>query len=352
MPVWAVASGRQTGVFATWGACEKSVKGFSRAVHKRFAGHAEAAAWLEATLAQSIPRGGLQDPQLAKPSEQGAAASEEALTSEQRARMQAMRALALERLEAKRAAPSQEAVELSSPPALPTPALGPAVSGLEEGEIALPGVMQQGGAASLPPSAALAPDGFEVTSGDCGVSSLPLEPSVRAEPESSAHEAPQASASAPAGAPSTRPAWLATHSRSEAGKAKQRKRKAEARKRKKDAAKAARGATPADAAATAPTEPPSASQVRAMAKQLAQERKRLEREKRLAFSRGARSERRKLEEARKAKAGRRDRVKALRGVAGAARRHRNKGKMAARHDPSKRAREHDPAPQRIVRRRA
>ena len=46
MPVWAVARGRTLGVFDTWSACEKSVKGFSRAHYKRLTGRAAATAWL------------------------------------------------------------------------------------------------------------------------------------------------------------------------------------------------------------------------------------------------------------------------------------------------------------------
>ena len=46
MPVWAAARGHTVGVFDSWSACEKSVKGFSRALYKRFAGRADATAWL------------------------------------------------------------------------------------------------------------------------------------------------------------------------------------------------------------------------------------------------------------------------------------------------------------------
>ena len=45
--VYAVARGRTTGVFDTWSACEKSVKGFSRALYKRLPGRAEAIAWVQ-----------------------------------------------------------------------------------------------------------------------------------------------------------------------------------------------------------------------------------------------------------------------------------------------------------------
>ena len=46
MPVWAAARGRTPGVFDTWRECEASVEGFSQNLYRRFAGRAEATAWL------------------------------------------------------------------------------------------------------------------------------------------------------------------------------------------------------------------------------------------------------------------------------------------------------------------
>ena len=44
---YAVAVGRQVGVFSTWEECKSSVDGYSRARHKSFTNEQDAYAWLE-----------------------------------------------------------------------------------------------------------------------------------------------------------------------------------------------------------------------------------------------------------------------------------------------------------------
>ena len=91
MPVWAAARGRTVGVFDTWRACEDSVKGFSRALYKKFAGRAEATAWLDehagpqATEAGAAPATGAQAPATAAPD--GTQQSEELIAGTLRARL-------------------------------------------------------------------------------------------------------------------------------------------------------------------------------------------------------------------------------------------------------------------------
>ena len=52
--IYAVKIGRQTGLFSTWAACEKQVKGYPGAKFKGFASAQEAAAWLAEPI-RSVP---------------------------------------------------------------------------------------------------------------------------------------------------------------------------------------------------------------------------------------------------------------------------------------------------------
>ena len=51
MPFYAVARGRQTGIFRTWRECEAATRAFSRAAFKKFDSQAEAQAFLDAHAA-------------------------------------------------------------------------------------------------------------------------------------------------------------------------------------------------------------------------------------------------------------------------------------------------------------
>ena len=51
MPFYAVARGRQTGIFCTWRECEAATRAFSRAAFKKFDSQAEAQAFLDAHAA-------------------------------------------------------------------------------------------------------------------------------------------------------------------------------------------------------------------------------------------------------------------------------------------------------------
>ena len=55
--IYAVKVGRQTGLFSTWEACEKAVKGYPNASYKSFKTKEEALTWLGGNVSKTKDKG-------------------------------------------------------------------------------------------------------------------------------------------------------------------------------------------------------------------------------------------------------------------------------------------------------